>query len=176
MLVRGPARSSSRRRPPVAFAANLQLRRPRLPQPLHRQPQRSVLHLSLQHPPHGVPLRRPQMQQAPVVFAGNRILRLRQIKGHGAVFQHNGARGLAEKVLHGTSQSLRRHSRHGHDPFADSLTSRRRPSVTCDHRHDFPVDVPPARLRPMWDNDWVDVVRPPELSLPAARRHLNSSG
>jgi hypothetical protein len=69
LLIRGARRSSSRWSTPVTLAANLQLRGPRLSQPLHREPQSAVLDLGLQHAPHGIALRRPQVQQAPVVLA-----------------------------------------------------------------------------------------------------------
>src|ERR1700691_323045 len=144
VLIRSSTCSSRRRRPPVAFAADFQPRRPRLPQSLHRQPQRAVLHFSFQYPPHSVPLRRPEMQQTAVVLARNRVLGLRQIKRHCAIFQHHGARGLAKKVLHRTSQSLRCHCRHWGDPPALS-TPKSPPSVTSDHRYDSSVDVSPAR-------------------------------
>ena len=68
-FVRCPARLLRRRRPSVALPANLQLCRTRLPQSLHRQPQRCAFHLRIEHAPYGISLARPQMQQALVVLA-----------------------------------------------------------------------------------------------------------
>jgi len=60
--------------------ADFQLSSIRLSQPLHRQPQHLVFDFDIQYSPDQVPLRRPEMQQALVVFAGDRIFGLRQIK------------------------------------------------------------------------------------------------
>jgi hypothetical protein len=56
---------------------------------LHGNSKRPVLNFSWQNPPHGISLRRPQMKQAAVVIAGNRILGLRQIECNRAIFQHD---------------------------------------------------------------------------------------
>ena len=45
--------------------------------------------LHLEHPPHHVALRRPQVQQAFPVLFGERIARLAQIEHDRAVFQHD---------------------------------------------------------------------------------------
>jgi hypothetical protein len=37
--------------------------------------------------------------------------------------------------------------------LTDCRTRTRRVSVTCDHGHDFPVDVSPISVRAMWDNE-----------------------
>ncbi len=72
-FIRGSGNSSSRWGAPIALTANLQLRRTRLSQPLHCEAQRTILDLRIQHPPHGVSLRRPQVKQAAVVLARDRV-------------------------------------------------------------------------------------------------------
>ena len=101
LLVGGTGCAASGGGAAIPFPADFQLRGPRLTQPLHDQAKRAIFDLRIQHAPHGVSLGRPQVQQAAVVLSGNGVLGLRQVKGHGAVFQHHGAHGLAEKTFHG---------------------------------------------------------------------------
>ena len=80
-------------------ASNLQLGRPRLPQLLHRQPQEVVLYLRLQNSADDISLRRPHMQNAFIVLARNRILRLRQIEQHRAILNDRRIGRAAKKLL-----------------------------------------------------------------------------
>ena len=50
------------------------------------------------------------MQQALVVLAGNRVLRLRQVEGDGSVFEHDRAGGLGEKILQGVGKGVWGHA------------------------------------------------------------------
>ena len=69
---------------------------------LHREAQAAVLHLCFQNPAYCIPFRRPEMQQALVVLARDRILRLCQIKGDRTVFEHDRAGGFAQELLQRT--------------------------------------------------------------------------
>ncbi len=75
-------------RAPVAIAVEIELRRTILPQALHLQPERAAFYFCVQHTAYNIALMRPQMQQALVVLARDRILRFRQVEGNGAVFDH----------------------------------------------------------------------------------------
>ena len=91
---RRPARAG---RALIAITAEVQPRRPILPHTLHLQPERRRLYFRIQHPPHKIPFARPKVQQAFVVFAGNRIFRFCQIERDGAVFHHHRARAPSRK-------------------------------------------------------------------------------
>src|SRR5208282_2675735 len=82
----------------IAIATEVQPRLVVLPHALHLQPQRGRLQFRIQHPSHEIPFVRPKMQQAFVVIAGNRILRLGQIKRDGAVFHHHRGACALEKA------------------------------------------------------------------------------
>jgi hypothetical protein len=86
----------------VSLAAYFQLQGASLSHALHSQPEGAVLYFGFQHSPNGVPFRRPQMQEAPVVLAGNGIFGLCKIECHGAVLEDNCPGSLAEKILHGS--------------------------------------------------------------------------
>jgi len=75
-------------RAPVAIAVEVDLRRSILPHALHLQPERAAFYFCVQHTAHNIALMRPQMQQAFVVLARDGILRLRQVEGNSAVFDH----------------------------------------------------------------------------------------
>ena len=83
----------------VAFAANFKPGRARLSEALHSKFQHAILHFGIEHAAHGVALGRPKVQQAFVVIARDRVFGLAQVEGDGAVFEHDSARGFAEKVL-----------------------------------------------------------------------------
>ena len=70
-----------------------------------------MLDLGIENAPHGVPLRRPEMQQAFLMLAGNRILGLAQVEGYGAILKHDRACGLAQKILHCTGKGVWGHHR-----------------------------------------------------------------
>jgi hypothetical protein len=93
----------------VAFAADLELGWARLPEALHGETEGSVLDFGIEDAADGVSFRRPQMQQALVVFPGDGVLRLGEIKSQSAVFEHDRARGLAEEVLHGAGEGVGGH-------------------------------------------------------------------
>jgi hypothetical protein len=149
LFVRDPSNSPGGWRPSIAFATNLKLGRAGLAQSRDRKAQGAILDFGFQHAAHGISLRRPKMKQAAVVLAGDGILGLRQIKCHGAIFQHHRSGGFAEKILHGASQCLRCHRRRLLSPISDLSRSHFRtdshqPSVTYDHRHTTSVDVSAA--------------------------------
>ena len=121
LLIAGPRCFLGGRRPKVALAANFQLGWTRLAQALHREPQRPGLYFGVEHPPHGIPLRRPQMQQAFVVFAGDGILGPSQIEGDGAILEHQGAGSFGEEVLHRAGEAFGGHGRIVHFGRARSL-------------------------------------------------------
>ena len=95
----GDARCPSRGgRALIAIAAEVEPGGAILAHALHLQPERRGLHFRIQHTPHEIPLARPKMQQAFVVFAGNRIFRLCQVERDGAVFHHNRGACTVEEV------------------------------------------------------------------------------
>jgi hypothetical protein len=101
----GTARRPPRcRRPMIAAAVNFQLRRTSLPQLLHQEPQIAIADIGVHYPPHRVAFRRPQMQHALVVFAGNRIFRFEQIEYDCAVFQHSRMPRSTQKIFQKLSQ------------------------------------------------------------------------
>jgi len=102
----GPLRRGS---PSIAFAAYLKLCGSRLAQALDREPQDFILNLSVQHSPHEVPFRRPQMKEAFVALPGDGILGLSKIKNHGAVFNDYGIARARKKVFDGADKGFRSH-------------------------------------------------------------------
>jgi hypothetical protein len=68
-----------------------------------------MLDFHIEHSPNEVPLRRPKMEQALIVFARNGIFRLRQVKHRSAVIEHDGISCSREKILYRSSQCLRSH-------------------------------------------------------------------
>ena len=83
----------------VALAADFQLRRMCLAETLNREAQDAVLHLCFQNPAYCILLRRPEMQEALVVLAGDRILCLSQVEGDRGVFEHDRTCGLAQELI-----------------------------------------------------------------------------
>ena len=82
----------------IAIAAEVEASGPSLPHALHLQTKRRRLYLRIQHPADEITLIRPQMQQAFVLLAGDRVLRFRQIKCDGAVFHNNCGAGSKKEV------------------------------------------------------------------------------
>jgi hypothetical protein len=66
---------------------------------LHHEPQAAIADLGIQNPPDGIAFRRPDMKQALVVFAGDRVLRVGKVKDPGTVFENHGVAGSAQKFL-----------------------------------------------------------------------------
>ena len=97
-FVGNPLRPPRRRRTLIAITAEIQPGGPSLTHALHLQPERRRPDFRIQHPPHKIPLMRPQVQQALVVLAGNRILRLGQIERDGAIFHHHGGARAVKKI------------------------------------------------------------------------------
>jgi hypothetical protein len=90
----------------VSLPADFQFARTGLPQPLHRQPQHLMFDFDVKHSPHQISLRGPKMQQTLVVFAGNGVLRLRQIKHRGTIVEHDGVACSGKKIFNGASQGF----------------------------------------------------------------------
>jgi hypothetical protein len=70
-----------------------------LPEALDHEAKIAIADLGIQYSPHGVPLSRPEMQQALVVLAGDGVLRVGEVKDAGAVLEHGGVAGTAQKVF-----------------------------------------------------------------------------
>src|ERR1700746_682788 len=64
----------------VLTAADFEFRGPRVPKLLHHEPQAAIADFGVQNPPDGIPFRRPQVKQAFVVFAGDRVLRIGKVE------------------------------------------------------------------------------------------------
>ena len=86
LLIGGTGDAASCRRAMVLTAADFQFRGPRVPKLLHHEPQAAIADFGVQNPPDGIPFRRPQVKQAFVVFAGDRVLRVGKVEDPGAVF------------------------------------------------------------------------------------------
>ncbi len=100
-LVSSPRRSARRGRTLVAIAAEVETCRSILAHALHLQAERRRLDFRIQHAAHEIPFARPQVQQALVVFAGDRILRVRQVERNRTIFHHDrGARAVEEISKH----------------------------------------------------------------------------
>ena len=88
-LVRGRCGAARSGRALIPAATNLQLRRTRLAQALHHQPQAAIAEFGIHYSPHHVSLRGPEMQKALVVLARDAVLRIGKIKHPAAIFQHD---------------------------------------------------------------------------------------
>src|ERR1700690_195108 len=103
-LIRQPRRPLGWGRAWVALPANIELRGPRGPEALHHQAEYLILNLQIEHTPHYVALRRPQMEEALVVLAGNGVLGMRQVEYHGAVFQNDRGTRASQEVSNRANQ------------------------------------------------------------------------
>jgi hypothetical protein len=91
-LVDSPRHPPGGRGSLIAIAAEVEAGRPGLSHTLYLQPERRGLYLRVQHPPYKIALVRPEVEEAFVMFAGNRIFRIGKIERNRAVLDnHSGA-------------------------------------------------------------------------------------
>ena len=93
----------------VLAAADFEFRGPRVPKLLHHEPQAAIADFGVQYPPDGIPFRRPQVKQAFVVFAGDRVLRVGKVEDPGAVFENHGMAGSAQEFLQHAAEGFWSH-------------------------------------------------------------------
>ena len=103
MFVTCPCRPFCGGRATVPVPANLQFCRTRLPQLLHRQAQRRTFDLGVDYTPYRVSFGRPEVEQAFVVFARDRVPGLAQIERDSAIFEYNGSRRFGQKIRNCTA-------------------------------------------------------------------------
>ena len=80
-----------------------------MPKLLHHEPQAAIADLGVQYPTDGIAFRRPQVKQAFVVFAGDRVLRVGKVENPGAVFENHGMAGAAQEFLQHAAEGFWRH-------------------------------------------------------------------
>jgi hypothetical protein len=66
-----------------------------MPQFLYHEAQRAIADFGIQNPPDGIAFRRPQVQQALVLFSRDGVLRICQVEYPGAIFEHQRVAGAA---------------------------------------------------------------------------------
>ena len=80
-----------------------------MPKLLHHEPQAAIADLGVQYPPDGIPFCRPQVKQAFVVFAGDRVLRVGKVEEPCAVFENRGMAGPAQEFLQHAAEGFWHH-------------------------------------------------------------------
>ena len=81
-----------------------------MPQFLYHEAQRTIADFGIQNLPDGIAFRRPQVQQALVVFAGDRVLRICKIEDSGSVFEDHRVPRPAEKLLQRAAEGFWSHA------------------------------------------------------------------
>jgi len=95
LLIGRPGNSPSGRGAVIPSPADLELRWPRLSELLHHKPQVAIADFRVQHSADSISFRRPQVQQALVVFSRDGVLRICQVEYPGAIFEHQRVAGAA---------------------------------------------------------------------------------
>src|SRR5579872_2259693 len=95
---------------PVVLTTDFQFRGLGLSQSLNREAKRLVLDLGLHHSPHHVSFCRPDMQETLIVFAGDRVPRLCQIKNSRSVLDDDGIAGAGKELFESSNKKVGRHT------------------------------------------------------------------
>ncbi len=90
----------------VTLATNIKFGGTSLPHSLHGETQGLAFRFDIQNPANDVSFRRPEVQQAFIALAGDRVFRLAQVKYHRAVFDDDGVGTAGEESFKRAGKGL----------------------------------------------------------------------